>query len=79
MPGIEHLVGTTCASHLSGAGEGGWVARSRIGFAKSVRRVQTVVLILTGFLVLQAIRSVAIPYPEILKVVRSLSQMKTTE
>ena len=38
-----------------------------IGFSKSARQVQTIVLLLTGILVLQAIISVAIPYPDMLR------------
>jgi len=45
-----------------------------IGFAKSARRVQIVVVTLTGFLALQAVLSVTIPYPEILKQIHSLSR-----
>ncbi len=47
-----------------------------IGFAKSARRVQIVVLTLTAFLALQGVISVAVPYPEILKLIRSLSKFE---
>jgi hypothetical protein len=50
-----------------------------IGFAKSARRVQIVVLTLIGFLVLQGVISVAVPYPEILKLIRSLSKFEGDE
>jgi hypothetical protein len=50
-----------------------------IGFAKSARRVQIVVLTLTAFLALQAVISVAVPYPEILKQIRTLSKFEGDE